>query len=201
MNEAVNDNVRWLPFGAMALAAIIATGFWKIEKGLEEPLKPADVYNEARRQEAPKAVMEGKQAPGFTLGTIDGKKLTLADYRGKMVFLNIWATWCAPCREEMPSMQTLYEKLAGPGFAMLTISIDKGPEEVIQFVEELGLTFPVAMDPEQKVASQYKITGVPETFLISPDGIVMHHIIGPGKWDEPSTLAAFERTIQQFSKL
>lgn len=91
-------------------------------------------------------------------------------------------------------MQRLADKLKGVNFAMVTVSIDKKREDVEKFVRELGLTFTVALDPDENVSRMYQITGVPETFLISPDGIVMHHVIGPGEWDNPNIVAAFTRT-------
>ena len=184
--------LKWASFVFMALALLSVTVFWKIEKSRMEPLKAGDKAAAHPGGEAP---MQGKIAPDFNLPTLDGGTLRLADYKGKLVFLNIWATWCAPCREEMPSMQRLAEKLAGGDFAMITISIDEKTEEVEKFVKELGLTFPVGMDPAQKVAADYKITGVPETYIISPDGVVTHHLIGPGDWDEPGIVRAFSSQV------
>ena len=192
MNDTLDGNMKWVPFGALLLISLTVTGFWKVEKGREVAPKPVSQSTAAPTQQ-PQPVMEGVTAPGFTLSSVAGNEINLEDYRGKFVFLNIWATWCAPCREEMPSMQSLYEKMAGTNFEMLALSIDAGKEEVAQFVEEFGLTFPVPLDPEQKISPQYKITGVPETFLIGPDGVVMHHIIGPGDWDSPETISAFSR--------
>jgi len=197
MSSEANERVRWIPFWAMTITLVIVTGFWKINKNLQEPLQPIEAYQSENQQQPPPSKIEGKLAPDFTLPTMDGKAMTLADYRGKVVFLNIWATWCPPCREEMPSMQNLHEKFKGKDFAMLTISIDEDTELVRPFMEELGLTFPVAFDPEQTVASQYGITGVPETFLIDKNGVVMHHIVGPGKWDDPSIITAFERLVSR----
>jgi len=194
MNGLMGENIRWAPFGALVLCLVVATGFWKIGKSLEQPLKPFEASTQAKKK--PQPVMEGKVAPEFTLPLLTGGNISLADYRGKFVFLNIWATWCAPCREEMPSMQRLHEQMAGKNFAMISISIDDDKSEVEKFVNELGLTFPVALDPAQVVAPKYKITGVPETFLISGDGVVMHHVIGPGEWDNPSILSAFNEAAE-----
>ena len=159
MDDAANDNIRWVPFGALAIVMLVATGFWKINKNLEEPIRPIDTSQPAQQAQSK---LEGKPAPLFSLPTMDGKVMNLADYRGKIVFLNIWATWCPPCKEEMPSMQHLYERFKGENFEMLTISIDAKTEDVAPFMKDLGLTFPVAFDPEQNVAAQYGITGVPE---------------------------------------
>jgi len=214
MNTMAEDKVRWLPFGALVVAMIIATGFWKINKNREEPLRPLEeVTGQApaaggqaasgapsKIQPAQQSKLEGKMAPDFTLPSLDGKKLKLSDYRGKIVFLNMWATWCPPCREEMPSMQKLHEHFKGKDFVMLTVSIDEKKEDVTKFVKELGLTFPVVLDPEQKVTAQYGLTGVPETFLIDKNGIVMHHIIGPGEWSGEGLVNAFDGLVAKPAK-
>ncbi|MBI5816529.1 MAG: TlpA family protein disulfide reductase [Nitrospinae bacterium] len=210
MNTIAEEKIRWIPFGALALAMVIATGFWKIEKNREEPLQPLDVP--AAQSQGPagapskiappqQSKMEGKPAPDFTLPGLDGKNIKLSSYRGKMVFLNIWATWCPPCREEMPSMQKLHEHFKGKDFVMLTVSIDEKKEDVAAFMKELGLTFPVALDPEQKVSAEYGITGVPETFLIDKNGTVLHHLIGPGDWSNPGIVSAFEGLVSRPAKV
>ncbi|VAX19138.1 hypothetical protein MNBD_NITROSPINAE03-1796 [hydrothermal vent metagenome] len=190
MNVTFEENIKWIPFGILTLLLVVSTGYWKIEKSREAPLKPVDQIS---AEDMPKSAMEGEPAPAFTLPLLGGGNISLADSNGKLVFLNIWATWCLPCREEMPSMQRLYELMGGDKFEMIAISIDKGITEVEEFVKEFGLTFPIAFDPKQTVADQYKITGVPETYLISPDGVVMHHIIGPGEWDNPGIVSALSR--------
>jgi len=192
MNSAFEENIKWIPFGILSLLLIVTTGFWKIEKSREAPLKRVDQISAA---DMPKSAMEGKPAPAFTLPALGGGDISLANSSGKLVFLNIWATWCQPCREEMPSMQRLYEQMAGDKFEMIAISIDKGVTEVEEFVKDFGLTFPVALDPKQVVAAKYKITGVPETYLISPDGVVMHHVIGPGQWDDPGIVSALSSAV------
>jgi peroxiredoxin len=192
---SVEEKHRWIPFYVLAVAMVIATGFWKIEKSRVEPLRPMDKQAarspQADNKKAPaKPPMEGLSAPDFTLPTLDGKEMKLSDYRGKIVFLNIWATWCAPCKEEMPSMQKLYELMRGKDFVMLTISIDEKKETVEAFMKDNNLTLPVALDQQQKVSPLYRITGVPETFLIDKNGMVMHHLIGPGDWINPEIVSA-----------
>ncbi|MDH4182621.1 MAG: TlpA family protein disulfide reductase [Nitrospinota bacterium] len=192
--KATSPAVKWMPFVTLCALLLTSGVFWKIEKSRMEPLKPSSEAPSPHGAEG-QAPMQGKMAPDFDLPALGGGSVKLADYKGKMIFLNIWATWCAPCREEMPSMQRLADKLAGGNFAMITISIDKNAEDVEKFVKELGLTFPVALDPDQVVAPQYKITGVPETYIISPGGMITHHLIGPGNWDDPAIVAAFSGQV------
>lgn len=137
-------------------------------------------------------------APGFELPTLSGGKINLKDYRGKVVFINFWATWCATCKVEMPSMQKVYDRFKDRGFEMLTISVDKEQELIQPFMEKYNLTFPVLLDPEEKIAKQvYKTTGVPETFIVSKNGVIVHKAIGPRDWATEDAMAAFEQLVEQ----
>ena len=138
----------------------------------------------------------GERAPDFKLPALGGSSVRLSDYRGQVVFLNIWASWCPPCREEMPSMEALSKRLKDRPFKMLAVSIDQGGEEVVgPFVGRLGLTMPVLLDPERKTYKLYGLTGVPETFLIDKNGAVIQRIIGPQTWTSPQWLEYFDRII------
>jgi peroxiredoxin len=138
----------------------------------------------------------GFPAPDFTLTDIAGRPHHLTDYRGKIVFLNVWATWCPPCREEMPSMEELYQRLRGKEFAMLAVSQDEdGVAAVKPFVDQMGLTFPVLIDRRGVVSTRYGVTGYPETFIIDRDGQVIQHIIGPADWQDEQTLQYFTRLL------
>jgi len=135
-------------------------------------------------------VHAGVEAPDFTLPDVDGGAMTrFADWRGKVVFLNFWATWCKPCEEEMPSMQGLYEYLEGKPFEIVAVSVDnEGPEVVREFVKRFGLTFPVLHDRRGKVKELYKTTGVPETFIIDQNGVIAEKVWGARDWSEKSSL-------------
>ena len=138
----------------------------------------------------------GYSAADFTLADLSGTSHRLADLRGKIVFLNIWATWCAPCRAEMPSMEALYKRLQGRDFAMLAVSEDaEGASVVEPFARQLGLTFPILLDPEARLSPRYGVTGYPETFIIDRNGLVVNHFIGPEDWSNPEVLAYFEQLL------
>ncbi len=138
----------------------------------------------------------GVAAQDFELPALRGDYVKLSDYRGKVVFLNIWATWCPPCREEMPSMESLYQRLKGRGFEMLAVSIDReGEKAVSPFAAKYGLTFPVLLDPDGKTYRLYGLTGVPESFIIDKSGVVIYKIIGPQNWMEKEWLDYFDRII------
>ncbi len=141
---------------------------------------------------------EGEVAPDFTLPSLKGQWVSLKDYRGKIVFINFWATWCPPCREEMPSMESLYQKLKGHNFVMLGISIDvKGEEVVRPYVKELGLNFTILLDTKNEISRLYGITGVPETFIIDQNGAIIMKIIGPRNWMEKQWLDFFDRITRK----
>jgi peroxiredoxin len=138
------------------------------------------------------------EAPDFTFSDLNGVKVSLAAYRGKVVMVNIWATWCPPCRQEMPSMQRLYEKFKGENFEILAVSIDsEGREAVAPFMRKMNLTFPALLDPGETIRPLYGITGVPESFIIDKKGIVVEKIIGPANWATPEVFLFLKDLIHQ----
>ncbi|MEJ2642297.1 MAG: TlpA disulfide reductase family protein [Desulfosarcinaceae bacterium] len=140
--------------------------------------------------------VEGAPAPEFALPGLDGATGRLSDYRGKVVFLNIWATWCAPCREEMPSMQKLYQEMKGLPFEILAVSIDiLGAKTVGPFMEELKLSFPALLDPQGTIGRLYGTTGVPETFIINQQGIITAKVIGARNWSAPEAIKTFKNLV------
>ena len=142
----------------------------------------------------------GFPAPDFSLKGLDGREHRLADLRGKVVMLNVWATWCPPCREEMPSMERLYRRMQGKDFVMLAVSEDQdGLAAVKPFVQQAGLTFPILLDREGVVSLRYGVTGYPETFIIDRDGRVIQHIIGPADWDSEQAYDHFRRLLETSS--
>ena len=140
----------------------------------------------------------GLTAPNFTFPGLDGKMVSLADFKGKVVFVNIWATWCPPCREEMPSMEKLYQELKSENFEILAVSIDAlGIKVVAPFMKEYKLSFPALLDPEGTIQNLYGTTGVPESFIINKEGIIEEIIIGPMDWSTPDVVRFFRNLIQR----
>ncbi len=126
----------------------------------------------------------GKEAPDFSLPNLEEKTVRLSDYRGKVVFLNFWATWCKPCREEMPSMDVLYKNFERDGLVVLAVSIDRvtTKKDIPPFISSMNLTFPVLVDSWGQTDKRYKLMGVPETYIIDQQGILREKIIGPRDW-------------------
>jgi len=124
--------------------------------------------------------------------------VSLEDYRGSVTLVNIWATWCLPCRDEMPSMQTLYDSLATRGFKIAAISIDEGsPEDVTAFAEKFGLTFDILHDRSGQVERLYQTTGVPESFLLDRDGVIVKRIISAHDWNSEANRSLIRRLLDQ----
>lgn len=124
-------------------------------------------------------VVKGDVAPDFTMPLLNGGEDSLSSHKGEVVLLNIWATWCGPCREEMPFMQKFYRRMEGKPFEILAVSQDrKGEEEVRPFVNEFGITFPVMLDPDKDVGDLYQSDKFPESYIIGKDGVVVERVIG-----------------------
>lgn len=160
------------------------------------------------REEAGYApVTRGEAAPEITLSRIDGGTLSLSELRGKVVMLNIWATWCAPCRVEMPSMQTVYEQLGDEGFEVLAVAVDDDPglrqsdgriEGIVSdFVDQLGLTFPVVVDPTGDTERLYGVDALPTTFLIDRTGRIRVREIGGRFWDREPHLDMIRSLLEE----
>jgi peroxiredoxin len=120
----------------------------------------------------------GGPAPEVALTDLQGREVHLSDFRGKVVLLNFWATWCKPCKEEMPAMQASYDKLRDKGFVVLAVNELEDTERVAEHIRTHHHTFPVVMDHNNKVANRYGVVGLPASFLIDPQGIVRERIAG-----------------------
>lgn len=143
-------------------------------------------------------VAVGKLAPDYQAMSLQsGDSIGVrSHYRGHVTLVNIWATWCVPCRVEMPSMQRLYDSLSSRGFRIAAVSIDQeGPEVVRQFVADLKLSFDIYQDRSGGIQQAYQTTGVPETFLLDSDGVIMKRVIGAHDWDSSADFALIRRLL------
>lgn len=140
----------------------------------------------------------GKEAPDFALTDLNEKPVRLSDFRGKVVFLNFWATWCAPCREEMPSMEVLHKNFEKDGLVILAVSIDRvtTTKDIPPFVKGMNLTFPVLIDSWGKTDKPYKRMGVPETFIIDQQGVIREIVIGPRDWTRIDNLTTLTTLLK-----
>jgi len=128
-------------------------------------------------------VWTGGPPPPLALRDLDGRPHRLSDYRGRVVLINFWATWCAPCRDEMPSIQQLKQKLAGKPFTVLAVNLDEPESRVRKFLSEMKVDFTVLLDPERKVARAWDARILPASFVIGPDGRIRYSLVGEINWD------------------
>ena len=136
-------------------------------------------------------------APDFAVPGLAGPSLRLSDFKGQVVFLNFWATWCPPCKEEMPSMERLYRRFRERGFTMVAISIDANTSAVAPFVKRLGLTFPIGLDPKMEVAMRYGLRALPTTALIDRGGGMVALAFGPRDWDGAAAHALIDGLLRK----
>ena len=121
----------------------------------------------------------GALAPDFELAGLDGNKVRLSDMRGQAVLLNFWAAWCGHCRAEFPALQAFYERHQNEGFVVLAINIQESKERVTALVNEMGLTFPVLLDQRGEVTASYRVRGLPTSFVVDREGLILEKHIGP----------------------
>lgn len=138
-----------------------------------------------------------KDIPAFTLSAPDGTKKSIGDFAGKYVFLNFWATWCPPCREEMPSMETLHERMKDSDFSILAVSVREDPKTVKDFLAKTPYSFPIVLDTDGAVSSIFVGRGIPTTYILDPDGRAIAGMVGSRQWDTAEAFAVFEDLVTQ----
>jgi len=178
---------KWFPYAAAALAVGAVVLFAWVNR---ERLNP---------------VIPGREAPDFNAFALDGTPRSMGDFRDKVLLVNIWATWCPPCREEMPSLQDLYQTIGDDDFRILAISIDAplGEEDAFGreggnlegYAQEMGLTFTILHDPSGRIQRTFQTTGVPESFVIDRDGVIIKKVAGATAWDAPENVELVRRLL------
>lgn len=148
------------------------------------------------KQDFPYGPQIGTVAPAFSLEDSQGQALNLESLRGKVVMLNFWATWCAPCRYEMPSLEALYQKYKDHDFVVVGVSIDEeGWKAVEAFLNIVPVTFPILLDKEMRVSELYETYRVPESYLIDPQGIIVAKFVGPQNYNQEVFFRQVERHL------
>jgi peroxiredoxin len=133
-------------------------------------------------------------APDFTVDSLDGRSVKLSDFRDKVVFLNFWATWCGPCRLEVSDIDDLHEALKDEDFAVMAINIQEKEKTIEKYMKSADIDFPVYLDRDGRIASTYAVTGIPTTYIIDPDGVVIGKALGPREWASRDSVA-FMRSL------
>jgi len=161
-----------------AVVVALASGLFALGKA------PAWSQSQVNYKAVPilQPMKDSAPTPDFSLTTPEGKKISLKDFRGKVVLLNFWASWCVPCREEMPAMEKLYQEYKQKNFVVLAVAVKDRKQDAVNFVKELKLTYPIALDPDAQVGHVYGAWGLPATYLIGPKGEGLARGWGPADW-------------------
>jgi len=183
---------------AAAVAALVVVAlFAALTEGPRANVAHASGIDEAARELDLIRPARPKQASDFSVSLLGGQTLELKGQRGKPMLINFWATWCAPCREEMPAMERLYVKHRERGFVLLAVSVDTDAALVKPFLEKYRLTFPVALDARMDLANTYGVRALPASFLIDRHGYLTALALGPRAWDNRAAHALVEAMLAQ----
>lgn len=142
----------------------------------------ADTESNSERVKNSIGLEEGKTAPDFKLETLSGETVKLSDYRGQAVLINFWASWCPPCKAEMPHMEEFYKENKEKQFTILAVNLtnmDRGMDEIQTFVNDYGLTFPILLDQDGKTGTEYQAHAIPTSYIVDQKGVIIHKITGP----------------------
>ena len=172
---------------AWALLVVAPCSPVRAESTVAPLLKPLDLVGYASRA-AP---------PHFSSSTIDTRRVSMRDLRGKVVLMNFWASWCAECRPEMPVLEQLHRELAPQGLAVIGINAREEQGAVRRYANELGLSFPLVLDPDGKINAQYGVVGLPTTFLVGQDGRVVALAVGPREWASTPARALIQALLAE----
>jgi thiol-disulfide isomerase/thioredoxin len=138
----------------------------------------------------------GNTAAPFELTTLEGKVVKSSELAGKVVLVNFWATWCGPCKEEMPSLARLQQRLDPTQFALLTVTTDLQRQGIAHFLTQLGISLPVLFDEDQDVSRSFMVRGLPTTIVIAKDGTLAGRAVGPRTWDSPAAVAMIRQVME-----
>src|SRR5262245_8340689 len=173
--------------GVIAISGLLALPV----SGAVDPATELDLIKPKRQQ----------PAKDFKVPALDGTRLQLADLKGKVVFLNLWATWCGPCKEEMPAMEHLWRRYKDQGLVVIALSMDSGGAKVVKpYIEQSKYTYPVGLDPKMEVAQLYGARSVPSTFIIDRQGVLRAIALGPRPWDGKAAFAYIEALLKDGAK-
>ncbi|MDR1411283.1 MAG: TlpA family protein disulfide reductase [Spirochaetaceae bacterium] len=182
------------------LTALAVFAFLVLSAAASDPMDLGENVRQAFSRAGLPLAREKRPVIDFSLklagGGADGRTATLGDLKGKVVFLNFWATWCPPCRAEMPSMEILYRRFHGQGLELLAVDLMENSKTVSAFLSDNNLSFPAALDSNGRVGSNYGIQAIPATFIIDRDGKIILYTAGGRNWNTPAIIAAFEELLK-----
>jgi len=180
--------VRMIPVIIILLAIFLSC---TVKAQSAAPSGTAKAFDEAGLR-----LLSNKVSPrDFSLSLPEGETKSLGSYKGKVVFLNFWATWCGPCRVEMPSMEAVYKEFSDKGLEILAVNCAEDNATVSSYMKSEGFTFPALLDLDGRVSSYYGVQSIPTTFLIDRDGMIVLRLVGSIDWDTPKIHAALESLL------
>ncbi len=192
MRKLLADRPRILLFIAMIISGSVAVPFFKADLSAKTDSRGMDrLFSIVGVIKVPPA----KDPVRINLKDMNGKNISLSDFKGKIVFLNFWTTWCPTCRIEMPSMEKLHQKLKNKDFAMVTINLQESASQVKSFFEEFKLTFTALLDSTGEVSASFGIRAIPTTYILDKTGRIIGLVSGPREWDSKAAIALFENLI------
>lgn len=172
---------------ALGLLVVAPCSIARAESAVTPPLKPLDLVGYAS-ETAP---------PDFSGSTVETRRVSLEELRGKVVIVNFWASWCAECRREMPVLERLHRELAPRGLAVIGINAREERDAVRRYASALGLTFPLVLDPEGKINRAYGVVALPTTFIVGRDGRAVAFAVGPREWAGPPARALIQALLAE----
>jgi len=179
----------------LCFLVLATSAAWFFHRKKEPPSPFESYFKKLQIEETGKVI----SAPDFTLEDLSARRWTLKDLRGKVVFLNFWATWCIPCRQEMPAMEKLHREFKGQGFEVVAVNFREGEGEIREFLQELGLTFTVLLDKDGKVSEEYGVWSLPLSYFIDRKGAFMGKAVGSREWDSQVARSFFRELLDEKS--
>jgi thiol-disulfide isomerase/thioredoxin len=186
-------NKRAIIWGGVIFLLAVGLGVFYFTRGNKEISEINSVSPVSPGKPTPQ---EGSLAPPFVLSDLQGKMIGLGNLRGKVVLLNFWATWCGPCKREIPSLERLYQKRRDKGFVILAVNAERtSTSTVSSFADKYGMSFPVLLNPQADVANSYWIRAIPTSFLLDKKGVIRWKIVGGREWDNSDVLERVDQLL------
>jgi len=199
MSDAPPTSRRAKIAGAIVAAVLLALFAWQTFETMSSrpQLVREPVRSPVERFGIDRANDPRLPAPAIELSALDGSRVSLAAARGQVVFVNFWATWCPPCREEMSSMERAHQKTRGENIVLLAVNVGETADQVFEFTGHYPVTFPLPIDADGAVLRRYPVVGLPTTFVIDPRGRVIYRAIGGREWDDERLLAELRKLVRR----